>query len=344
MSQAHDKTDFTLISQPITKKEIQQFTPGNSPVVSVSNASHTALLIVLAIALVSTIYIGALTNSSFSMTLESTGFYILVIAIAAIALLCGIVMSHRAAKKLAILNRFAVKNNIVFDTNATPTGHNGLIFQYGHTQRIKQSLTFPDGLQIGNYTYTTGSGKNTKVHTWGYACIFLNKALPHMILDAKSNNIFQRFSNLPESFESNQRLSLEGDFDSHFTLFAPEEYKRDALYIFTPDVMAKLIDLGKNYDIEVVDDTLYLYSNYPIKLDSEDTLRAILTVIDTIGNEIKSQNENYRDERVTDTEIAVKQHSIAPQGVRLKKRLDIVSILTICFAIAFYIYMFAVGN
>ena len=37
-----------------------------------------------------------------------------------------------------------------------------------------------------------------------------------------------------------QVLSLEGDFDRYFTLYCPKEYERDALYVFTPDLMALL--------------------------------------------------------------------------------------------------------
>src|SRR6478609_9747463 len=67
-------------------------------------------------------------------------------------------------------------------------------------------------------------------------------------------------SNLPASFQRAQRLSLEGDFDRHFTLYCPEGYEQDALYLFTPDIMARFIDHAAQLDVEIVDDWLFLYA------------------------------------------------------------------------------------
>ncbi|MBI3889406.1 hypothetical protein HY312_02430 [Candidatus Saccharibacteria bacterium] len=163
--------------------------------------------------------------------------------------------------------------------------------------------------------------------------------MPHMVLDAKQNNLFQRFSNLPDTFGNEQKLSLEGDFDSYFTLYAPAQYKRDALYLFTPDVMAKLIDHGKSYDIEVIDNVLYLYSATALTLESGESLRTILEIIDVIGDEIKDQNQNYRDEHLTELDKVATQSSIAPQGMRLKKKLNIVSVGLTIIMVVLYIFL-----
>lgn len=42
-------------------------------------------------------------------------------------------------------------------------------------------------------------------------------------------------------------LSLEGDFDRYFTLYCPGDYERDALYVFTPDLLALLIDESRHF-------------------------------------------------------------------------------------------------
>ena len=78
------------------------------------------------------------------------------------------------------------------------------------------------------------------------------------MLDALGNNGFG--SNLPASFARDQRLSLEGDFDKYFTLYCPEGYEQDALYLFTPDIMARFIDSAAQLDVEIVDDWLFLYT------------------------------------------------------------------------------------
>ncbi|WP_354002739.1 hypothetical protein [Microbacterium elymi] len=55
-------------------------------------------------------------------------------------------------------------------------------------------------------------------------------------------------------------MHLEGDFDQHFALYCPEGYEQDALYLFTPDIMARFIDHAAALDVEIVDDWLFLYA------------------------------------------------------------------------------------
>ncbi len=62
-------------------------------------------------------------------------------------------------------------------------------------------------------------------------------------------------------WQRGQHLSLEGDFDRYFRLYCPAGYERDALYLFTPDVMARFIrQHAAVLEVEIVDDWLFLYS------------------------------------------------------------------------------------
>lgn len=170
--------------------------------------------------------------------------------IAVVATGSMLLFQRHQLRKEAVLYRFATANALLLSLDAAPTDHHGVIFTQGHSQRISAAYTAADGTQIGNYHYTTGSGKNRRDHHWKFVRIKLVRRLPHMVLDAKSNNFFGKLSNLPAGFHG-QALSLEGNFDNYFTLYAPKEYERDALYVFTPDVMATVIDLGSAYDMEV---------------------------------------------------------------------------------------------
>jgi hypothetical protein len=134
-----------------------------------------------------------------------------------------------------------------------------------------------------------------------------------MVLDSKQNNgIFG--SDLPIAFKRDQILSLEGDFDKHFTLYCPQEYEQDALYVFTPDLMALLIDDAGTYDVEIVDDWMFLYSPHQLPPLSQPTYAHLFTIIQTVGNKTVSQTENYHDDRVD----SLSQNIVAPQGQRLR--------------------------
>jgi hypothetical protein len=158
------------------------------------------------------------------------------------------------------LDRFATANHMSYLPGLSAPALPGMIFGIGSARASSDLIRGerPRFVEFANYQYTTGSGKNRTTHRWGYVAIKLDVPLPHIVLDATSNNgLFG--SNLPATFDKDQRLGLEGDFDEHFSLYCPEGYERDALYLFTPDIMARFIDNAAALDIEIVEDWLFLY-------------------------------------------------------------------------------------
>ncbi|MGF3056490.1 hypothetical protein [Microbacterium sp. YY-01] len=158
--------------------------------------------------------------------------------------------------------RFAQDNNMTYINSLHDVPLPGMIFSQGYARRsdaIVRGLQ-PRFVEFANYQYTTGGGKNSTTHRWGYVAVKLDVPLPHIVLDAASNNHFFG-SNLPVHFPGDQHLSLEGDFDNYFRLYCPEGYERDALYLFTPDILVRLMDNVATLDVEIVDDWLFLYRN-----------------------------------------------------------------------------------
>lgn len=219
-------------------------------------------------------------------------------------------------KKAIRLRSFAQANNLIFLSACSPEPQPGMIFNEGHTRQIAAGFR-AEGVgwsEIANYYYITGSGKNAQTHDYGYVHIKLPRRLPHMVLDARQNNIFGKFTNLPDFYSSKQKLSLEGDFDEHFTLYAPKEYEQDALYVFSPDIMQLLIDESSGYDVEVVDNDLYLYTTGTFKLDDPKTLERLFRLADKIYQELGEQTDYYADDRVGNRQLNI----VAAPGRRLK--------------------------
>jgi hypothetical protein len=159
------------------------------------------------------------------------------------------------------LDRFARANGMTYHPGVGNPGLPGMVFGIGNSRASSDLIRGerPRFVEFGNYSYSTGSGKNRTTHRWGYVAVRLDVPLPHIVLDAVGNNSFFG-SNLPATFDADQRLSLEGDFDRFFTLYCPAGYERDALYLFTPDIMARFIDNAAALDVEIVDDWLFLYA------------------------------------------------------------------------------------
>lgn len=142
----------------------------------------------------------------------------------------------------------------------------GMLFTTGDRTTVLDSMRRIGSAawEAGTLEYLIDADESSKTRRWGFLACRLAAPLPHIVLDAVGNNGLWKTSNLPLALARDQRLSLEGDFDRHFTLYCPTGYERDALYLFTPDIMARFIDLGGadadiSADVEIVDDWLLIY-------------------------------------------------------------------------------------
>lgn len=331
------KLNYASLSQPVTPADIaayKQYLTDNK-----LSSKHPSFFVFAVIGLCAAVFtltplIGIAATEGVQAAL--TPFFIVLIVVSAV--IAFVVIAIRVqTEKFAKLHKFAVENNLTFRTNIPDPVYAGMPFDEGHSRRIDEAFFFPDGGEIGNYEYTTGSGKHQTTHYWGYIRIKLNRKLPNMVLDAKKNNILGRFSTLPDSFNRSQTLPLEGDFNNYFTLYAPKEYERDALYVFTPDVMAALVDSGQSYDMEVVDDNLMIYQLGKIQLDSQSELEKLTAIIDHIGSELRDQSHRYADERVGDRT----QNIVAEPGRRLKSGIGIGTIIIFILIVLYYLVSFS---
>jgi hypothetical protein len=197
-------------------------------------------------------------GSTFTLLLPA---FLLVFLIAVVTLVVRAVRGGGSGARRYRLDRFARANGMSYLPALADPALPGMIFARGSAREASDLVRGdrPRFVEFANYRYTTGSGKNRTTHRWGYVAVKLDSPLPHIVLDALSNNgLFG--SNLPEAFDRDQRLSLEGDFDQHFALYCPRDYEQDALYLFTPDIMARFIDNAAALDVEIVDDWLFLYA------------------------------------------------------------------------------------
>ena len=196
--------------------------------------------------------------------------------------------------------QLAQANGLEHSTGLTQVALPGLIFgTVGSKRGI--DLVSGEGFRIGNLEVTIPVGKQQVVQTWGFAAIQTGAKLPHIVLDARGNNALLG-SNLPAFFDREQQLSLEGDFDKHFTLFAPRKYERDALYLFTPDIMARFIDNASELDAEIIDGYLFLYSKQPLSTGDAETWTWLWATLAAVSEKF-DQWERWRDDRLGETVV-----------------------------------------
>jgi len=206
-------------------------------------------------------------------------------------------------RRIYRLAHFARANGMRYFTTIADPKLPGMIFGIGRSRKVLDAVRGdkPRFVEFGNYQFTTGSGKSQQTHRWGYIAVKLNTPLPHIVLDATGNNSFLG-SNLPISFKKDQRLSLEGDFDQHFDLYCPTGYERDALYLFTPDIMARFIDNAAQLDVEIVDDWMFLYMRRDVVGTSPATWAWLFSVVHALLGKL-DQWERWRDDRLRSPSI-----------------------------------------
>jgi hypothetical protein len=234
------------------------------------------------------------------------------------------------------LARFAQANGMAYSPAQGNPDYPGMIFTTGSDRQAIDHLDTTSGrfLDVGNYRWTTGSGRSRSTHTWGFLALSLDRTMPNIVLDSRANNSVLG-SNLPMGFDRDQVLHLEGDFDRYFTLYCPKEYEQDALYIFTPDLMSLLIDEAAPFDVELVDRWMFVYSSRPFDMTDPATLQRLFHIADTVGAKTVDQTERYADAGVPDFDADL----VRRRGARLKLRPPVVAELA---GIVFFVGFIAV--
>lgn len=308
-------TSYTALHAAVTKQQIHDKQKANRPMI----AKRGWLMIILCVAL----SIGFIRAWALAVSADQWIFIFLVnFSLPAVVGLgiwwISVVVSEKAMERRIRFENFAHDNNLTYLHKEVSPEYQGVIFSSGSQRRLYDRFC-SDDFEIGNYKYTVQHGKSSTTYKYGYIRIKLERNVAHMLLDGKSNNmniLGASISNLPITMNKDQTLSLEGDFNEHFTLYAPKEYERDALYIFTPDLMALLIDHVAQFDVEVIDDQLFVYGS-EFRFVDEKTWRRIIAIIANVGQKTISQTDYYADERVGDRSI----DTVAKDGRRLRRGL-----------------------
>lgn len=138
----------------------------------------------------------------------------------------------------------------------------GALFRLGASRTVRDMVT---GAYLGypialfDYSFATGSGKSRRVHPYTVFRLQCDTAMPDLLLETVSSySSDSMMGHLPE------QVKLEGDFSKYFNLTIQKGYEVEALEIFTPDVMAVLMDKCRTLSLEIVKDHLFIYDNTTI--------------------------------------------------------------------------------
>ncbi|BDZ66025.1 hypothetical protein [Agromyces mangrovi Wang et al. 2018] len=338
--------DVRPLLEPVSAEAMQEahaFAPVPTLGEVLRSPQVKALVPIAVFGLVAVVAFGGFASSLVASVLGSRAFgvvvFLVVAALITVAWLGWLQLQHRRRERYARLVSFARANGFDYESRIDGRRHEGIVFHVGSARRDEDVFRFvPDEpgqreVEVGTRVYEerTSRKRDPIVHRWGYLAVRLDRRLPHLLLDATRNDGAFGVSKLPIGFAKDQRLSLEGDFDRHFALYCPREYETDALYLFTPDVMALLIDETSAYDVEVVDDWLYVYSVKPFDPTDPETWRRLHRIRSVVGERLAGRSSRYADDRVVEPvpvtdapqpaiTSRLDHDRVAPGGARLRRR------------------------
>ena len=337
--------DYQSLLAPFTREQVRAYRDAaradGRPWASISASQVLTIIAAIPILIIMAVILGSIVWDVAAAAGRS--WPIVPILMAGVVLVIAVLALRRVLKvgshweRWARLDAFARANGLVFSPRDADPAYPGMVFGLGTDRVAHERLTghADPFLDLGNYRYTTGSGKNRTTNDWGYLALRLERRLPHMVLDSRANNSLFG-TNLPSTFDRDQVLKLEGDFNEHFTLYCPAAYERDALYVFTPDLMALLIDEASPFDVELVDDWMFVYSAQRFEMTDAATIQRLFRIVDTVGAKTLSQTDRYADERIGDRAANL----VAPAGARLKRGVPVVAIVIFTVVAAFWAWGF----
>lgn len=223
------------------------------------------------------------------------------------------------------MHHFAAANGLDYRAEVPKPGLPGSAFRVNGEDRVITDLfSTRDGrpVQFGNYRAEIGSWAAPRRVRIGFIRMMLDHPMPHFVLFG-GGGLGKVADPLSGLFGRRQAVSLEGDFDRHFRVFAPEGYGADVRFVLTPDFMAALVDGAQGFDIEMIDRDLYLYAPAPFDFEQFPTHARIRHTLEVIGSRTLRRTRGFTDDRVAEP----RSGSVAPQGRRMRWAIPITGLL-----------------
>lgn len=294
-----------FLSEP-ERSDLQAFTRDNPELAHTADATRVRLISIVAavfpIGLLAMVY--GMVKEVIEHDSESVGQLLGMSAMFALMTLAGIVLSWWSARARArltrqqdhfVFTRFAEQNQLEYrpSPRVSPDG----------VDTLTRTMTATDstrGLILANRESAESSALGTARTYFGGTCVLeVGRPLPNIFLRSRRHRT-PAFSSFVAPARG-QQLSLEGAFDRYFELSVPKGYERDALYLFTPDVMAWLIDDVHDFDVELRDRQVFLRSPRDLVTRNPVDWQRAADALSGISARI-AQWERWREERLPDAE------------------------------------------
>ena len=160
---------------------------------------------------------------------------------------------------------FALRNGWGYSPKLDLSKEPAILLKQGNSGRsakyeLRKTI---DGKQVRifYYTFTVRVGKHTYTYSYTVIGFTFSGSFPHLYLDRALNTSGATKISLG-SFGVKVDLppvSLPSEFEEKFKLYVPQKYEMEALQIFTPDILIRLLDIDFKYDIEFINQEVLIF-------------------------------------------------------------------------------------
>ncbi|OGF61503.1 hypothetical protein A2662_01890 [Candidatus Giovannonibacteria bacterium RIFCSPHIGHO2_01_FULL_45_33] len=170
----------------------------------------------------------------------------------------GFAWAYSVARK-EFMRQFAKANGLNYVGGGNQENLKGNLFKKGNSNSRKTTHLVEGekgGYKLGFffYSYDVGSGDSKRTYEYSVCEIFFKGHAPDIVIESRSDWDFISYA-----ADHQKEMPVEGFFKEHFGVYVPEDFEIETLEIFTPDVMAYLIDHAKKYNFEFIEDRLYIF-------------------------------------------------------------------------------------
>lgn len=190
------------------------------------------------------------------------------------------------------ISQFAADHGFSFQKEGVPYG-DGTLFSLGHGPSWRDSVSGKirgADFCLFNYRYIIGYGKGSRTYSLTVARVEYRDHLPPIFLQTRGAGLEASFgfsNEFPKMYP--EKISLEGDFDKYFTLYTQKGFETEALQIVSPDFMGKLMDGGRGFSLEFIENRIYMYSHHLVSKKAE--LEAMYQLADYLVRTIATKAE-----------------------------------------------------
>lgn len=162
----------------------------------------------------------------------------------------------------------------------------------------------------------------------------LPRKLPHIVLLSKKSRgtLVSLYLNKAQI----EKVGFDGELNKYFKLYTPMQYHIDVRSIISPEVIEQILYL-KRFDIEIIDDKLYVYGG----LIDLDKVASVITQAVNVEKVLSDHIVNYHDDLLDDQ---TDRQNVAVFGKRLKESISIPVLMSIGGLLGLAVSVFAVVN